>query len=379
MSIFKKLIERGEEIFRNYAKRPDPKTTDQYLKWYEVYNTISVANAWRKVWFAYYKRQIYTAAAVVLALISISLFIPFDSEEPSSEISAELILPATDNIILKTSKGMSLMIDSLENVDTLLQGVSLDKDGIVYSESSYEIVDNSSAANVVVDKDKPNDSESDSNKLEYNELYVPKGRVFSLKLSDGTEVWLNSESYIKYPVKFSRDRREVILSGEAYFDVKKDTERQFVVRTSGYSVNVLGTAFNVRAYENDEAISTTLVEGAVSLNTDKTSEFKISPGEQFSLEKSSGTISVSKVDVHLYTSWIDNQLIIRSNTLLDIFKVLQRRYDVDVFFSDEAAKYEQYSGEVPLNDNLNVILDQISKVSEIEFQIEGRLVVVRYK
>jgi hypothetical protein len=379
MNVYQKLIKRGEEFFQHYVKEPDSETSGLYLKWYTVFKGISVTSAWRKVWFAYYKRQISAVAAVVLLLLSISLFIPFGTEEERSETTAELILPATDNIILKTSKGMSLMIDSLENVDTLLQGVSLDKDGIVYSASSSEIADNSSSGSIEVDKGMSGDSRTDSKEIEYNELFVPKGRVFSIRLSDGTRVWLNSESYIKYPVNFAEERREVILSGEAYFDVKKDKERDFVVRTSGYSVNVLGTKFNVRAYENDEVISTTLVEGSVALNTDETSEFRISPGEQFAFERGTGTISVSKVDVHLYTSWINNQLIIRSNTLWDILKVLQRRYDVDVFFSDEAAKHEQYSGEVPLNDNLNVILDQISKVSDIEFQIEGRLIVVRYK
>lgn len=378
MNVYQKLIKKGEELFLRYVKQIDSESVGQYLRWYDLYKSISVTNAWRKVWFAYYKKHIYAAASVLLFFLSVSLFFPFNSEKNSNDIIAELILPATDNIILKTSQGKSVIIDSLDNIDTLLMGVSLKNDRIVYSEYSSEI-SNISSSKTISGEVFPKDNDRDISDIEYNELYVPKGRVFSIHLSDGTRVWLNSESYIKYPVSFSSANREVVLSGEAYFDVVKDKKRKFIVRTSGYSVNVLGTKFNVRAYENDEVISTTLVEGSVALNTDETSEFRISPGEQFSFERASGTISVSKVDVHLFTSWINNQLIIRSNTLWDILKVLQRRYDVDVFFSDEAAKNEQYSGEVPLNDNLNIILDQISKVSDIEFQIEGRLIVVRYK
>jgi transmembrane sensor len=368
MNFYSDLIKRGESLFRNLINKRDQEHDHSYLEWYKMYREISVSTAWRKVWFSYYKTRLYSlsAASIIVILISLLIFTP---SEITIENNIVQILPASDNIVLRTSDGNLVMIDSITPLDTLIRGAVLKGDELVYSDDASELYENSKLSDKRV---------QDERAIAMNELYVPKGRVFSLVLSDGSRIWLNSESSIKYPAKFGDKQRKVIVTGEVYFDIKSDG-RKFIVETPGYSVNVIGTKFNISAYENDQIISTTLVEGSVSIVTDENSEFVISPGEQFTLEKSSKTVSVKQVDVNKYVCWINNELKLDKNSLQDIFKVLQRRYDIDVFFSKENAKLEKYSGDIPLNDNLNVILDQISKVSDIEFQIEGRLVVVRYK
>ncbi len=380
MSIYSELIKKGEDLFRTILNKRDRDHDKSYIEWYSEYREIAVTPAWRKVWFSYHKKRFYSisAAAVILVLVSILLFTP--NQIATEESYVVQILPASDNILLRSADGSMIIVDSLLTMDTLIKGLIFSKEELRYSDEDSDLFDNRPDSQV---------SKGENNKLrgkgakenitlEMNELYVPKGRMYSLVLSDGSKIWLNSESSVKYPVKFGDKERRVTVSGEVFFDIRRDG-RAFIVETTGYSVNVIGTKFNLSAYENDETISTTLVDGSVSIVTDENSEFLISPGEQFTLEKSSKTISVKEVDVNKYTCWINNELRLDKNTLQDIFKVLQRRYDIHVFFSNENAKFEKYSGDLPLNDNLNIILNQISKVSDIEFQIEGKLVVVRYK
>jgi ferric-dicitrate binding protein FerR (iron transport regulator) len=214
---------------------------------------------------------------------------------------------------------------------------------------------------------------------EYNELYIPKGKSYSLILSDGTRVWLNAESSIRYPVQFGSNERRVVIDGEAFFDVTHDTGKPFIVQTNDYNVKVLGTKFNVNAYKDEKVTATTLVSGLVSVSKEGANDLLVNPGEQISFNRSDGSIGKKEVDVELFTSWVNNKLKLESMRVEDIFRILGRRYDIDVFFSDEGAKDVEFTGKIPLNDNLNVILDQISIISNIEFQIEKRLIVVRYK
>ncbi len=377
MENIKESIRKGKELFKQICNKSDLSNVEGYVEWHLDYNRISTSNAWIKMWYKYNKKYIYSVASIFVLFLCWQIFIPEKQSENIYLVEAPAILPASNSIVLRVSSGESVIIDSISKVDSMFNGVDLFSGEIVYSGISEELVD-SKQDDRVDDESVKDESVKKSNNLKYNELYVPKGRVFSVILSDGSKVWLNSESYLKYPVNFGSNDRSVYLSGEAYFEVSKNKSK-FTVKTSSYSVNVLGTKFNTRAYENDYEVSTTLVEGSVSLETDPTSEFRISPGEQFVMQKNTGSVTVNKVDVHLFTSWINNQLILRKNTLEEIFKVLMRKYDIDVFFRDEKVKYETYSGDIPLNENLNVILEQISKVSDVDFEIEGQIIIARYR
>ena len=142
--------------------------------------------------------------------------------------------------------------------------------------------------------------------LVFNTLIVPKGGEYSLELPDGTVVWVNSESALRFPEKFTSNRREVFLEGEAYFEVKKDANRPFYVHTEAGKVRVLGTAFNVCAYSNDRFWQTTLVEGSVMINQEE-KEVLLKPNEQYQIDVRTGKAGLREVLPELYTSWRDGK------------------------------------------------------------------------
>lgn len=367
MNSLEEIFRKANELFQNILAGNKPEGYVGFSDWSRDYENINTSKAWNKMWFAMNSRFIYFATSAA-AIFVISLFLFFSgNEDLEYNILAEQIYPVSENIYLRTSSGKVINIDSVALEDSLPVGVLLDKDKIVYNLQLNEKI-NSAGLNTNLT----------GLYVEYNELYIPKGRIYCLVLSDGTKVWLNSESRISYPLSFVGNAREVTLSGEAYFDVVKD-DRSFYVNTNQYKIKVLGTKFNVKAYDNDSNTSTTLLEGSVLLSQDNSIEYQLSPGEQFLMDKGNKNVTISNVDVSYFIGWMNNQLKIDNCTLEEIFKVLMRKYDIDTFFSDENAKYEQFSGDLPLNDNLGVILSQLSKVSDVEFQKEGKLIVIRYK
>ncbi|HUH46526.1 MAG TPA: FecR domain-containing protein, partial [Arenibacter sp.] len=170
--------------------------------------------------------------------------------------------------------------------------------------------------------------------LIYNELSVPYGQKFSLILSDGTNVYLNAGSSLKYPVKFIEgEPRQVHLKGEAFFDVAHDLEHPFVVANEGMNIRVLGTKFNVSAYPEDREINTVLVEGSVSLygpdeKYDEERSAILEPGYKAEWDRFYKSVTYEKVDTELYTGWMDGKLVIRKMPFDDILKKLQRQYKV---------------------------------------------------
>ena len=345
---------------------------------------VNIDSAWIKLWLRYNSRYIYSAAsaAIILIIVSLLIFIPLQSNRNNNIFaSQDEIMPASEVVSLKLASGEIVSIDSISSIGASLLGVILDskKQEISYSSESNNLTEypnkidttprNSIASSTITD-------------IAYNELTIPKGRSYSLVLSDGTRVWLNAQSSIRYPVRFGEGERRVKISGEAFFDVKHDSGKLFIAETEDYNVKVLGTKFNISSYSDETIVATTLVSGSISISSNNNNnrvETKVAPGEQFRYNKKNKNNEITKVDTDLYTSWIDNNLRIKQMSLEDIFKILCRRYDIYLFYSDEGTKYEKFSGKIPLNDNLNVILDQISTISKVEFQIEKKLIVIRYK
>lgn len=359
------LNDKEESILKEYS------TNKQNRK------DVNIDNAWIKLWLRFNSRYIYTvaSAAVILFLISLLIFTPTNNNRLNNSLSfQEEIKPASGVVSLKLASGEVVSIDSISSMQASFFGVELDS---VKQEISYNRVrDSVKALNVTSEGFKNSDQQ------EFNELTIPKGRSYSLVLSDGTRVWLNAQSSIRYPVSFVEGERRVKITGEAFFDVKHHNNNVFIVETEEYNIKVLGTKFNISSYLDQEVAAATLVSGSISIssnNSNEVEEVVVAPGEQYRYNKKNKSREIAKVDTELYTSWVDNNLRIKQMSLEDIFKILVRRYDIDLFYSDEGTKHEVFSGKIPLNDNLNVILEQISTVSKVEFQIEKKLIVVRYK
>lgn len=212
-------------------------------------------------------------------------------------------------------------------------------------------------------------------KLAYNTLKVPRGGEFKVVLSDGTVVYLNSESELKYPVQFGRGQRLVSLTGEAYFEVKKEANRPFIVNLSSSSVEVLGTSFNVRAYKDEQKTATTLVEGKVLFHAFGKS-LSLEPGEQ-AIAGKSGKFSKQKVDVYQYTAWRNGNFVFRQQRLETVMQELSRWYDIDIFFANPSRKEMSFSGNVKRYGDFGKIIEMLEMTGGAEFQVTGRTVVVK--
>lgn len=212
--------------------------------------------------------------------------------------------------------------------------------------------------------------------VEYHTLKVPRGGEYVLVLSDSTEIYLNADTWLKYPVSFQGEERRVYLSGEAYFKVKRDESKPFIVEMSRLEVGVLGTTFGVRAYEDENDIQTTLESGKVVVRAAGQSEHLI-PGKQASFDKTTGRIEVRDVDVDLYLAWAKGRLMYDNCPLENILSDLGRWYAFDVFYSREELRSYKFSLNMKKHEAFTQVLELIEKTGDIQFDIEGRTVIVK--
>ena len=221
-------------------------------------------------------------------------------------------------------------------------------------------------------------SVSKTEEITWNRLVIPKGNAYELELADGTHVWLNAESELTYPTRFPNDIREVKLKGEAYFDVAKNPEKPFRVLTNEIEVKVLGTSFNVSAYESERFTSVTLVGGSVAVQTDKGEHYRIVPSEQFTHDGQSHQSTIKKVDTDLYTSWTRGEYIFKDATLEDIFDKLSHWYDFTVKYQHDQLRGKRFSLVVDRKISLNQLLELISFTSDVQLeQYQGNIIVKR--
>ena len=204
---------------------------------------------------------------------------------------------------------------------------------------------------------------------QYNMITVPRGGEFTLILSDGTQVWLNAETSLRYPVEFVGNERKV------YLDVTHDKQKQFVVETEKAKVQVYGTAFNVYAYPNEYEVAATLVRGAIDLKERGSgNRIQLEPGEQGCL--AGGKLTKREVDVDMYIAWITGRMVFKSICLGDMLKHLARWYDVNIVFTEERLKEVSFTGEVKKYDDFTEVLDVIESTQVVRFRIEDRTIIV---
>ncbi len=209
-----------------------------------------------------------------------------------------------------------------------------------------------------------------------------RGQRSAIRLPDGSRVWLNAESSIQFPEKFNGEKRMVNLTGEAYFEIEHNPEKPFVVHAGDLDISVLGTIFNVKAYSNESCIQTTLISGKVGLSTkDAITEghqLVMKPNQQATYRKTEQTIELEKVDVNLYTSWRQGRLIFDNQRLSDIVPVLQRWYDIVIDVKDDALLDERYTLTIT-DESITEVLVLLDKTTNIEYEIDGNNVFLRYQ
>lgn len=213
----------------------------------------------------------------------------------------------------------------------------------------------------------------------YNTITTPKGGTYQVKLADGTNVWLNAASSIRFPTSFSSlKERKIELNGEAYFEVAKDPKHPFKVHTAKQEVEVLGTHFNISSYVDDSELKTTLLEGAVKVhNLQKDGVHVIlKPGQQSIMAK--GEIKVAKADVDEALAWKNGLFVFNDEPLEHIMKRVSRWYDVEVVYEPGLDKNKLFGGSVSRFDNVSKVLRQLELTGGVQFKIEeGRIIAMK--
>ena len=279
------------------------------------------------------KNHFYKYAAVAAILLMVFGGTYFYNSTNTSLNSSKIVSAAPENaIILETAAKQKLVLSE----DGQLR-LTDDKGSVIGSQKGNQLV--------------YNDNVNHSGTIKYNTLRIPYGKRFSVQLSDGSSVTLNAGSSLRYPVNFSGvNQREVFLTGEAFFKVAKDSKRPFFVKVEGLEVGVLGTEFNVSAYQEDATSKVVLVEGSVKLSADEKSTI-MEPGELANLKRDNNSLEIHKVDTNLYTAWMQGGLVFRNMSFEDILKKMERHYDVKIINNNKELATERFNAsfdEAPL-------------------------------
>tara|TARA_X000000368_G_scaffold218915_1_gene172737 strand:+ start:16 stop:1176 length:1161 start_codon:yes stop_codon:yes gene_type:complete len=305
-------------------------------------------------------KKIAFAASIIL-LVGVSLFNQFYFNE--TIIIKDPIVIGTDKAVLTLENGDQVILEKGQK----FQNKTVNSDG---KELTYTIKNRSS-------------SNSKNEKIASNFLTIPRGGQFSLNLEDGTKVLLNSDSKIKYPVKFikGKNRQVELLYGEAFFDVSSSQNNngsEFIVSTKTQKINVLGTKFNIKAYSEDDIITTTLVEGKVKVGNGK-NQILLSPNQQSKVDSNSPVINVSNVDVSQQISWINGLFSFNDTSLEDIMHTLSRWYDLEFVFKSANQKGFIFSGILERTKSIEdilLIIEKTSSSNEINFEINNKTIII---
>ena len=272
-------------------------------------------------------------------------------------LTKSVMQPGTSKAILMMANGEKVVLDQARKLDIQLNErvrVASSGQGIVYEENGKGEV-----------------------KEEYNKLVTPTGGEYFLTLSDGTRVFLNAASELKYPVEFVGGKRVVDLNGEAYFEVRKDSLRPFIVRVNGAEVTVLGTSFNVNTYGDDGQIYTTLVNGSVRIFSEKNGQEEVlTPGMQGVMNIQTGQLTVREVDVESYVAWREGRFVFRTMTLDLIMRQLQRWYDFEVFYQNPELKEYEFRGVIRRDMDLDKVLSVIKATTNVDFDVKGKVITI---
>jgi transmembrane sensor len=328
-----------------------PEATEKFMKELREKMSASTGTKQSSVFSIVNWRKIAVAASI-LVVMGTGTFVLFQIRHQSSlalasKQSADKS-PGKTGAILTLSNGSKIVLDSVGNGLLANQNntaVSKRNGGLVYSAGSGA-------------------------KTVYNTMATPRAREYNLELSDGTKVWLNASSSITFPTSFASNERKVVLTGEAYFEVAKDKDRPFRVLVNDMQVNVLGTHFNVNAYDDEDAVSTTLLEGSVLL-TEKGRKVLLKPGQQAQREKSGSTVVKDNVNLDEVMGWKNGVFYFENASLKSVLRQLSRWYDVDVVFEKDVPS-RTFEGEIQRNLQLSQVL-KILERNKVRFEIDGKI------
>ena len=215
--------------------------------------------------------------------------------------------------------------------------------------------------------------------LVYNTMRIPVGGFYQLALSDGSKVWLNSMTELRFPVAFTGEERKVYLTGEAYFEVAPDSKHPFIVVTEeGMEVKVYGTEFNMSTYQHG-VVQTVLVSGKVGIRVNATGkEVMLAPKQMAEYSEKTGMVRVEEADPYRYIAWKDGEFVFERETIEEIMERLGRWYDVKVFYENESLKQKRFTGVISRYENIEQVFRLIEGPATLRFEVKGNVVTVKY-
>ena len=309
------------------------------------------------------KTIIRYAAILTLPIVAASIFLLQKNDRQAIVSISEVIKPGEHKAVLITGGG-----DRITLSDSTLSPIQ-EQNGMIVNVMNNKVF-----------YTLPEDSLCTQESPIFNTLQIPRGGEYFLTLADGTEVWLNAETEIRYPVQFTGNKRVVYLDGEAYFTVAPDKKKPFTVVSTHASVSVLGTQFNFRAYPDEQDVQTTLVSGSVIMQSEKyKQQIKLVPGEQGVLEKNSAKLMKQEVNTYLYTAWKDGRFAFRDARLEDLFNILARWYDLSIFYQSPEAKDIRFTGDLNKTDDFKSILKIIEQNERVTFTVNQHTVFIQAK
>ena len=347
--LFEELIdeEKRQNDLREYVAFH---TTEQWLELKQKMNELP-----RKK-YHFLKYESIAAAISLILFTTVVIYWQQSRQSVKSGVEIAQIIPGSSQALLIGEDGREIKLEDFHSQDRQF----------IFGSDTLEIKNGNSL------KYEPQTVPQ----TEWHTLRIPKGGEFKLVLEDGTEIWLNSETELKYPSHFAGRERRVQLSGEAYFKVVSNPRIPFVVSTSQMDTRVLGTSFNVSAYPDENKNHTTLIEGSVEINDKKNGKtMRLQPGEQALLQN--GKLSIQKVDTKLYSLWRMDRFTFSSENLEEVIRKLSRWYNVEFFFSHPSARQKLFSGSLPKYADITQVLGIIEMTTDIKFQIKNNTIIIR--
>lgn len=311
------------------------------------------------------------AAAAILTLLFAGAYLAFRSGSPKTTTVQVIpansplkndIGPGGNKALLTLADGSTIVLDSVSNGVVSQQGnikvQKLDNGLLAYTINGRQVTENDEAF--------------------FNTISTPRGGQYQVTLSDGTKVWLNAASSIRFPVVFTGKERRVEMTGEAYFEVAKNAAMPFKVKATSSEIEVLGTHFNVNAYDDEATVKTTLLEGLVKISVpalaaNQAPKF-LRPGQQSGINKE-GKISVlNNADTEEAIAWINGRFQFKSADLKSILRQISRWYDVDVVYNGNVDVH--FTGLLPRSENASRVFEKLALTGEVHFKIDGKKVIV---
>lgn len=321
----------------------------------------------------------WIAAAVVLSIFTFGIYFYQTKNKHDNSFKTELV--GKDIQVGKNKAYLTLEDGSVIDLSSNQEGIIVNSENIKYKDGSTI-----SPHIISTEQNKAVQNSNHINKVQMLALTTPNGGQYQVTLPDGTNVWLNSASSLKYPTHFTGNERRVELIGEGYFEVMENKKQPFVVQSAEQEIRVLGTQFNVNAYENENAIKTTLLEGSVqvlayhskSLNTQL-----LKPGQESFLKKGDDRFLINEIDAKKSIAWKEGYFRFDDMDIQSIMRAISRWYDIEIYYEGQMPN-AKFIGRVSKFKNIHQVLTLLESTGEVNFKIEsnlgskgGRRIVVR--